>query len=266
MRGSATSVEDWLEDWLRGDDLRVRLDPGAPPARFANDREPRDVRPTRPAELVVAERTPRSVRSGALRTPAGRARVLHTFCHHELQAAELFAWAILRFPHTEPAFRRGLLRLFDDELRHARLYRDELERLGSRFGAHPVRDWFWERVPSAADEVAFVAFLGIGLEGGNLEHARRFADRFRAAGDERAARVQELVASEEEAHVRFAAEWFRRWTGAVSFDDWRARIPDPVSPTLLRGTPVDRDARRRAGLDDDFLDRLEAWPCASPEP
>lgn len=258
------TIEHHLAAWLVADELDARFELAALPDEFAPDAEERDLRPSRPAPLRVSTKTPRSVRASAMRTPAGRARVLHTFCHHELQAAELFAWAVLRFPRTEVAFRRGLLQLLQDELRHARLYRAEIERLGARFGDHPVRDWFWERVPLRPDPISFVAFLGIGLEGGNLEHARRYAVRFREAGDERAARVQDVVAREEEAHVRFAATWFRRWTGGTDFDAWRARLPEPLSPSILRGTPVDRASRRRAGLDDAFLDALEEWPCASP--
>lgn len=187
--------------------------------------------------------------------------MLHTFCHHEVQAAELFGWAILRFPDAESAFREGLLELLHDELRHARLYVTELERLGARYGDLPVRDWFWERVPQCTTPLAFVSLVGLGLEGGNLEHARRFAAAFRDVGDESGARVQELIAQEEEAHVRFAVRWFAAWTGGVEFEAWRAQLPGPISPMLLKGTPLARDARLRAGQDEAFLDALEAWPC-----
>lgn len=257
----AVTVEDWIAAWLTGDELEERLDPPAPPTRWARDPVPQDPRPTRPAGLEVIERTRRSVRPSLLKSAAGRCRVLHTFCHHELQAAELFGWAILRFADAEPAFRAGLLGMLLDELRHARLYAKELERLGSHFGAHPVRDWFWERVPQCATPLSFVAFVGLGLEAGNLEHATRYAAAFREVGDESGAQVQERVAREEEAHVRFAAHWFRRWTGGLDFAAWCAQLPAPLSPLLMKGSPLARDARERAGFDVDFLDALQAWPC-----
>jgi uncharacterized ferritin-like protein (DUF455 family) len=123
-----------------------------------------------------------------------------------------------------------------------------------------VRDWFWERVPSARDPIAFLGMLGIGFEGANLDHTRRFADAFRAAGDEAGARLQEIVGDEEVPHVRFAAHWIEAWTGAPpSFDAWRARIPDPLTPIVMRGRPLDRARRRDAGLSDAFLDELERW-------
>ena len=76
-------------------------------------------------------------------------------------------------------FRAGCLRLCQEELGHLGLYRAHLARLGFAVGAFPVRDWFWERVGGVPDPLAFVALLGLGLEGANLEHSARFAHWFR---------------------------------------------------------------------------------------
>ena len=75
-------------------------------------------------------------------------------------------------------------------------------------GRFTVRDWFWERIPACATPASFVATMGLGFESANLEHTASFAARFREAGDEEGARVQELVGREEIAHVRFGARWF----------------------------------------------------------
>ena len=96
----------------------------------------------------------------------------------------------------------------------------------SRIGQFPVRDWFWERVPRCADAASFVATMGLGIESANLEHSASFAARFREAGDEEGARLQERVGREEIGHVRFGA-------------------------TLVRGVPLHprfRDLAPRAGL------------------
>ena len=84
------------------------------------------------------------------------------------------------------------------------------------------------------------------------------AARFRAAGDEDAARTQELVGREEIAHVRFGARWFEAFTGGLDFDRWREALPEPLSPMLMRGRTLDRDTRARAGFPGSFLDRLDA--------
>ena len=253
----AGTRERWAWDYVLGADLEGKLAPPPVPVAFEEAPPPRRLgAPGRPPELCVA---PKAQKSRGLGSARGRARQLHVFLHHELQAAELMAWAFLAFPDAPRDFREGLLRICLDEVRHMGLYRRHIEALGFAVGDFEVRDWFWERVPLAPDPAAFVAVMGLGFEGGNLEHARAFAERFRAAGDEEGARIQELVGREEVAHVRFGAEWFRRLRGELTFEAWCAALPPPLSPMLMRGLPLDREARARAGLPEAFLDELEAW-------
>jgi len=254
------TIERWAFDYIAGDRLDLKLAPPPRPARWEEVAIARRLdRPGRPAELIVVERTRRSLGPASLRPASRRAQQFHTFLHHELQAAELMLWALLAFPDAPHAFRAGLLGIFDDEIRHLQMYREHLERLGARYGDFPVRDWFWERIPQSPTPAHFVAALGIGLEGGNLDHARRYAAKLRAAGDDEGARIQEAVAEEEIAHVRFAVHWFRQMTGGLDYETWRAHLPRPLSPLLMRGEPIARAARRRAGLPDDFVDRLARY-------
>jgi len=255
------TVERWAWDYVRTTSLAVKLAPPAVPERW-EDAPParRLTEPGRPAELRTVARAPKT---RGLSTPTGRARALHTFLHHELQAAELMAWALLAFPDTPRELRAGLVRIALDEVRHMGLYAAQIERLGHHVGDFAVRDWFWERIPSCADCPSFLATMGLGLESANLDHATSFAARFREAGDDEGARVQDLVGREEIAHVRFGARWFQQLTGRLDFDAWRRALPAPLSPLLMRGRPMQREPRRRAGIPESFLDRLEAW---QPEP
>jgi uncharacterized ferritin-like protein (DUF455 family) len=257
------TVERWCWDLIRTLALRDKLDPAAPPNAWESDPPVRRIeRPGRPPELRVETRAARTPESVA--RPEARARLLHTFLHHELQAAELFAWAVLAFPDTPREFRAGLLRLCREELMHLELYRAHLERLGHAVGDFPVRDWFWERVGTTRDAAGFVALQGLGLEGANLEHSSRFAARFRAAGDVEGARVLERVERDEIAHVAFALRWFEQLTGApLDYELWCAALPPPLTPAVLKGRPLNREARRAAGLDEAFLERLEAEPPAT---
>jgi uncharacterized ferritin-like protein (DUF455 family) len=258
-----STVERWAWDYITTTSLSVKLAPEQPPLIWETAAPIRRLEaPGRPPELRLTERAEKTRGLGA---PMGRARALHTFLHHELQAAELMAWAILAFPDTPVAFREGLLRIALDETRHMRLYAQQIERLGHRVGEFPVRDWFWTRIPACADPAAFVAVMGLGLESANLEHTTGFAARFREAGDEEGARVQEVVGLEEIAHVRFGVRWFEHFKGSLEFDVWSRSLPPPLSPLLMRGRPLHRDARRRAGQPDAFLDQLEAWEPL-PEP
>lgn len=265
------TIERWAHDYVLAEDWATKLRPPAPPERFAAQPSPlRAEAPGRGREFVLSDSGHKSTGSSALRSPLARAKLLHTFLHHELQAAELMAWAICAFPDAPVALRRGLLAILHDELRHMRLYAALLERRGHLPGSFPVRDWFWQRVPTVPDMRGFLATLGLGFEGANLDHASRFAARFRDAGDEEAADVQARIAREEIPHVRFAARWFRALSpepleGRAFFEAFRAALPAPLSPMVMRGRPLARAARAQAGLDQPYLDALETWepdPCA----
>jgi uncharacterized ferritin-like protein (DUF455 family) len=257
----AGTVERWAWDYITSSDLATKMSPPAPPARWSENASAlRLESPGRPAALRVRARADKT---RGLAAPSGRARVLHTFFHHELQAAELMAWALLAFPDTPPEFKSGLVRIALDEARHMRLYAERIEALGYAVGSFAVRDWFWTRVPTCRTPASFVAVMGLGLESANLEHAATFAARFREAGDEDSARVQEVVGREEIAHAAFGARWFARLSGPTSgeldFGAWQRALPPPLTPLLMKGTPLQREARRRAGQPDRFIDELDAW-------
>lgn len=260
------SAEAWARAYVLASTPAAKL---APPPRPRLASEPvtchaAPLAPGRGPEFTVQGRTEGAPRRGALARREERARLVHLFLHHEVQAAELMAHAVLRFPGTPTRFRRGLFGVLDDELRHANLYAARLAELGASYGALPVRDWFWQRVPSAPTPQAFAALMGMGFEAGNLEHTRRFEQALAEAGDSASAALVASVGDEEVAHVRFATRWFQRFAGEAphaspDFEAWRATLPAPLTPTVLRGVPLDRERRGRAGQGPSFLDALEAW-------
>ena len=259
-RPPADSVQRWAYDYVTSTALEHKLAPGPVPARVLEGAASlRLAQPGRPAQLRVSAEKIKAPRAGALRDPRRRAELLHTFLHHELQAAELMCWAALAFTDTPVAWKRGLLGICQDEIRHMRMYAGHIEQLGCAVGDFPVRDWFWSRVPRAPTASAFLAVMGLGFEAGNLDHTQRFAERFRAVGDERGAQLQEVIAHEEIAHVAFAAHWFRCFEGELTFARWQRALPAPLSPMLMRGLPLNRKARADAGMDEAFLDALERW-------
>lgn len=253
-------VEAWAERYIYSTELALKLAPSPPPKLFRAEATPvRLASPGRPPELRPARRGERTPKQEALESAHYRARTLHAFLHHELQAAELMCWALLAFSDAELEFRRGLLAICLDELRHLGLYAEHIRALGHEVGDFGVRDWFWKRVPSCRDKVEFVAVMGMGLEAANLEYAPNFAARFRQAGDEAGALIQERIAAEEVAHVGFATRWFKHWTGGCDFARWAAHLPPPLSPWVMHGTPIDDDARRRAGMTPEFIEELRAY-------
>jgi len=257
-------VEAWAEHYVRTDDLSFKLMPAPVPACFREQATPmRLQQPGRPALFRAARRGERTPKLEALKEPYYRARALHAFFHHELQAAELMCWALLAFADAELEFRKGLIGICLDEIRHMALYREHIENLGCKIGDFGVREWFWKRVPSCPSKLSFVSVMGMGLEAANLEYAADFAARFRAVGDEQGARIQERIAKEEIAHVSFATRWFARWTGGCDFETWAAELPPPLSPWVMHGHPIAEGVRQRAGMSAEFIQALTAY---IPEP
>ena len=268
--GELAPLARWAFDYVAAQALSYKLAPPALPASDPSDAHAggaavRLATPGRPPELIGSwdkYKAPKS--AAALRDPKKRAQLLHTFFHHELQAAELMCWACLAFPDTPLSFRRGLLHICLDEVRHMNMYAAHIQQLGFALGSFAVRDWFWQRVPAAQSAAEFVAVMGLGFEAGNLDHSERYVAMFTEAGDLEAAALQATVGREELAHVAFGVHWFRVLAGALDFASWSSSLPLPLSPMVMRGRPLAREARRAAGFADDFLDRLESWSPVSP--
>src|SRR5262249_2392457 len=102
----AGTLEAWAWEFLASDDIDRKFQLAAPPRDELESDAPsrRDVRPARPRELAAARAKAKTPGPEALRTPARRARIVHTFLHHELQAAELMCWAILAYPRAPVTF------------------------------------------------------------------------------------------------------------------------------------------------------------------
>jgi uncharacterized ferritin-like protein (DUF455 family) len=204
-------------------------------------------------------------RPGELQEPEARVRCLARFAHHELMAAELFAWALLRWPELPGALRQGLLAALADEQRHATLYLERLRAHGaSLLDLAPHSDYFWRQVPAIAASPhgvqAFLAAMGLTLEQANLDFALLYRDAFRSAGDEPSAAALQQVHDEEIGHVALAAHWLRELDGGGRSlaSIYLETVPFPLSPARAKARRFELGARRRAGLDEEFIELVRA--------
>jgi uncharacterized ferritin-like protein (DUF455 family) len=260
MCGPARTVREFCARILARGDLAAKL---APPPSALDDGEPGPPllveRPARAPELALREGTGRLPRPGELREPAARARCLARLAHHELQAVELFAWALVRWPGLASPLRQGLLRALADEQRHCRLYLERLAAHGSRLESHALSGYFWRHAPAIAASPhgprAFLAALGLTWEQANLDFSALYARAFRDAGDRESAEVCELVQRDEIRHVRLAADWLARLTPGAASDlaAYQRAVPFPLEASRAKGRPFDADARRAAGLSPAFV-------------
>ncbi len=220
--------------------------------------------PARPPHLRVRNKRTRVPRpkEATLRDPRKRGLLLHYFANHELQALELMAFAILAFPQAPRAFRAGVAATLLDEQRHLGLYLARMSALGVAFGELPVSDMFWAKARSFATPLHYVAALSLTFEGANLDFAQHYEDLFRAVGDEESAALMRAVNEDEVRHVRFGATWLKRLKDPAEsdFQAYARHLVFPLRPAKSRGPGFRREARRQAGLDDAFIDAVEAAP------
>lgn len=216
--------------------------------------------PARPPELQIASRKERKrlPALGALHDPQMRVRCLHAFANHELMAIELMAWALLAFPDTGVAFRRGLAHILVDEQRHLRLYMERIEALGAQFGSLPVNDHFWRCAPSLTTPLKWVCAMNLVFEQANLDHAPVFARHFEDVEDLESAQLMRVIERDEIHHVGFGAHFLAQNTpvGRSAYDVWVENLTFHNTPDRARGHDFNAAARRESGLDADFIARI----------
>lgn len=252
-------IRDFARTVLLTEDLGLKLTPA--PAGLTDEHPGPPLRilePGRSPNLRFATRIEVPSIEG-FHDPAQRGRILHALANHEFQAAELFAWALLAFPDTPPEFRRGLLEILDDEQRHTRMYIARLEDAGSRFGDYPVNGYFWGKVEAITSPLRFLCAMSLTFENANLDHTVDYAEAARRAGDAKTAAVIERVHLDEIEHVRFGWTWLQAFKkeDETSWDAYRANLTWPLRPAKARGRTFRREGREAAGLDAEFIRRLE---------
>ncbi len=251
-------LRDFAQTVLTTEDLSIKL---APPREELTDEQPGPAfRAEGPGRLLGLRFSKVDVPSiEGMPDPAQRPRILHGLANHELQAAELFAWALLAFPDTPAEFRQGLARILLDEQRHTRMYIARLEDAGARFGDYPVNGYFWKKAVSIHSPLDFICAMSLTFENANLDHTVDYAEAARRAGDPKTAAVIDQVHRDEIEHVRFGWTWLQVFKGEEesAWDAWQSHLTWPLRPARARGTRFHREGREAAGLDPEFIRRLE---------
>lgn len=218
--------------------------------------------PKREPELCFAppRAAPKMPAPGALTDPIKRAVTHHILANHELQALEVMAWTLLAFPEAPTEFRLGVAHIMADEQRHTRMHAERAAKLGVRFGELPVNCYIWKKAMEFESILDYLAGLPLVFEGRNLDHTIELETAFLDVGDQRSARIMRTIHDDEIEHVRFGLEWLRNLK-PEALSDWEAfeqHLHWPLRPVKARGDDFQRDARRQAGMTDEFIDQIES--------
>lgn len=189
-----------------------------------------------------------------------RGEILHFFANHELQAMELMALVLLRFPEAPPTFKLGLVRTIQEEQNHLRLYVERMKELGVDFGDLPVSDYFWRSMSQVRSPLDFVVQMSLTFEQANLDFSLFFKNAVTGVGDEKTAAILDRVYQEEIGHVKHGLIWFNRWrenpTQESDWDAYLRLLPHPMTPTRAKGFVYCADARRAAGFSEKYIQEL----------
>jgi uncharacterized ferritin-like protein (DUF455 family) len=256
-------IRSFAESIVLGKTITAKL---APVPRRMLDRHPRPAQlpsqPGRPLSLrirPIAE-VPSTPSIEGMSDPRQRARIVHAMANHELQAVELYAWALLAFPDAEADFRADLLKVLGDEQRHTRMYMSRAEALGQPFGSLPVTGYFWNKLPAMRTPLGFVCAMALTFENANLDFTLDYAAAAREAGDAATAQVIDKVHLDEQRHVAFGWKWLGRLKEEQQsmWEAFNANIDWPLRPSLARGVNFHASGREAAGLDPEFIRLLES--------
>jgi uncharacterized ferritin-like protein (DUF455 family) len=230
-----------LTDEQRGTPIAVPLSPGRPD--FYQLKSIREIPLAPTSRAIVDEHV--------------RGTALHSFAHHELQALELMALMLLRFPSAPPAFRHGLVDIMKDEQRHFSLYRDRAEVYGVGLGDVGASHLFWDTVAHLKTLPELLAALSLTYEQANLDFGLYWRDAFAGVDDQRSAKVFGLVHADEMGHVAHGVRWFEEISGPLTFAAYERQLTMPLTPARGKGPIFNRKGRVVAGFSTAFIDEME---------
>ena len=261
---SSAEVREFCLRILQKGDLSSKLEPlmtkETTRIRWDRDVSPRNIAaPNRDTEIRMQRMSEKLPKLNQLHDPKARMTCIQRFAHHELQAVELFAWAILAYPDIPEALVRGLLQVLHEEQIHCSLYIDRIVELGGQFGEEGLSDYFWRHIPASyfegQDVTTFLAAMGLTLEQANLDFTEMYMNGFKDAGDLKTAQIIERIHVDEIGHVRLAATWIKKRADAeVTLQTaYERAVPFPLSAARAKGRRFNAQARQDAGLEPEFI-------------
>ena len=160
-------------------------------------------------ELVRHSQLP----SASMATLDGRAALVHSIAHIELNAINLALDAVWRFDGMPPDYYRDWVRVAAEEARHFTLLRNHLKAQGHDYGDFPAHQGLWTMCERTAhDVVARMALVPRTLEARGLDATPPMQNKLRnthAADALAAVAILDVILRDEIGHVAIGNRWYR---------------------------------------------------------
>jgi uncharacterized ferritin-like protein (DUF455 family) len=212
-------------------------------------------RPTKPA--LVPHKL---LKHPSLATPEGRASLIHSIAHIELNAVDLAADVVWRFSGMPNEFYRDWINIAAEEAFHFTLLRDHLVGLGFDYGEFPAHNGLWEMAErTKGDILARIGVVPRTLEARGLDASPAVKRKLVGAGDHKVGRILDVILRDEIGHVAAGNRWYRWVCEQRQLDPLSAysELVQRYQAPKLRG-PFNVEARKLAGFTDSELTQLEA--------
>lgn len=242
-------------DAVRKAEATLALDSDRPVDADSAIAAPPDIpgRPARPELIAHSQLVQRSV---ALLE--GRAALIHSIAHIELNAINLALDIVWRFPGMPEEFYRDWVSIAKEEARHFTLLRDHLVTLGFDYGSFQAHNGLWEIAEKTnGDLLARIALVPRTLEARGLDASPMVKKKLVSVGDHKAGAILDVILHEEIGHVAVGNRWYRYLCAKRGLDPVAtyAELSERYKAPHLRG-PFNLEARRAAGFDEEELAAL----------
>lgn len=242
-------------DALEKVQLTLGLDTTLPICAAETLNEPAGIpgRPSRPALVSHA-----GLSHGSLRTVEGRAGLVHSIAHIELNAVDLAADICWRFAEMPDQFYLDWVAIAKEEALHFTMLREHLVSMGFDYGSFDAHNALWEMAERTKHDIlARVALVPRTLEARGLDASPAVKRKLVGAGDHRAGEILDVILRDEIGHVACGNRWYRYLCEQRGLDpiSTYAELVDRYDAPRLRA-PFNLEARRAAGFNDAELQAL----------
>jgi uncharacterized ferritin-like protein (DUF455 family) len=223
-------------------------------ARTINEAPNLPGRPDKPSMTA-----PNKAQHRSMATIEGRAALVHSLAHIELNAVNLALDAIWRFPNMPEKYYRDWLSVAGDEARHFGLLDSHLKTLGHSYGDFTAHNGLWDMAESTKHDVlARMALVPRTLEARGLDASPQVRNKLVSAGDMKAADIVSIILKDEVGHVYIGNYWYN-WLceqrGLDPIQTFAALAKEHKAPRML--SPLNLVARRAAGFSEEELAMMQ---------
>lgn len=218
------------------------------PVGADDDIPARGIIPGRPARPILVPHTQLVKRS--VHTNEGRAALIHSLAHIELNAVDLALEVCWRFAGMPDAFYTQWMGVAREEAMHFELLRDHLTTLNTEYGDLPAHNALWEMAERTKhDLLARIALVPRTAEARGLDASPPIKAKLAKAGDHRGAEILDVILRDEIGHVAIGNHWYN-WLceqrGLEPIATY-AELARKYEAPRLRG-PFNMEARLAAGF------------------